>query len=263
MPSTKFLGKTPRKVLPVFYVLDTSGSMEGERIAALNKAMGETTWALSQQAEKNADALVKIAVLEFNSGCQWVQPEGPEDMEDFIWSDLSAGGMTDIGRALKELDDKLSPDKFLQSDTGMCLPVIIFMTDGFATDNYKKALEQIRKNKWFVHGTKVGFAIGDNPDIAMIADVVGDSAAVIYTEDMEKFASQLKFVTATASQMCSISRTSAEKVTGSSVVERAVAEEVISVEEIPKDVPYTPMSEDLEEFGDDYDSFFDADFSGE
>ena len=263
MPSTKFLGKTPRKVLPVFYVLDTSGSMEGERIAALNKAMGETTWALSQQAEKNADALVKIAVLEFNSDCQWVQPEGPEDMEDFIWSDLSAGGMTDIGRALKELDDKLSPDKFLQSDTGMCLPVIIFMTDGFATDNYKEALEQIRKNKWFVHGTKVGFAIGDNPDIAMIADVVGDSAAVIYTEDMEKFASQLKFVTATASQLCSISRTSAEKVTGSSVVERAVAEEVISDEEIPKDVPYTPMSEDLEEFGDDYDSFFDADFSGE
>ncbi len=263
MPSIKFLGKTPRKVLPVFYVLDTSGSMEGERIAALNKAMEETTWALSQQAEKNADALVKIAVLEFNSSCQWVQPEGPEDMEDFIWSDLSAGGMTDVGRALKELDDKLSPDKFLQSDTGVCLPVIIFMTDGYATDNYKKALEQIRKNKWFVHGTKVGFAIGDNPDIAMIADVVGDSAAVIYTEDMEKFASQLKFVTATASQLCSISRTSAEKVTGSSVVERAVAEEVISDEEIPKDVPYTPMSEDLEEFGDDYDSFFDADFSGE
>ena len=186
MPSIKFLGKTPRKVLPVFYVLDTSGSMEGERIAALNKAMEETTWALSQQAEKNADALVKIAVLEFNSSCQWVQPEGPEDMEDFIWSDLSAGGMTDVGRALKELDDKLSPDKFLQSDTGVCLPVIIFMTDGYATDNYKKALEQIRKNKWFVHGTKVGFAIGDNPDIAMIADVVGDSAAVIYTEDMEK-----------------------------------------------------------------------------
>ena len=151
----------------------------------------------------------------------------------------------------------------MQSDTGVCLPVIIFMTDGYATDNYKKALEQIRKNKWFVHGTKVGFAIGDNPDIAMIADVVGDSAAVIYTEDMEKFASQLKFVTATASQLCSISRTSAEKVTGSSVVERAVAEEVISDEEIPKDVPYTPMSEDLEEFGDDYDSFFDADFSGE
>ena len=237
MPSIKFLGKTPRKVLPVFYVLDTSGSMEGERIAALNKAMEETTWALSQQAEKNADALVKIAVLEFNSSCQWVQPEGPEDMEDFIWSDLSAGGMTDVGRALKELDDKLSPDKFLQSDTGVCLPVIIFMTDGYATDNYKKALEQIRKNKWFVHGTKVGFAIGDNPDIAMIADVVGDSAAVIYTEDMEKFASQLKFVTATASQLCSISRTSAEKVTGSSVVERAVAEEVISDEEIPKDVP--------------------------
>ena len=57
MPSIKFLGKTPRKVLPVFYVLDTSGSMEGERIAALNKAMEETTWALSQQAEKNADAL--------------------------------------------------------------------------------------------------------------------------------------------------------------------------------------------------------------
>lgn len=34
--------ETPRKNLPIFYLLDTSGSMTGEPIAILNRAMTET-----------------------------------------------------------------------------------------------------------------------------------------------------------------------------------------------------------------------------
>lgn len=239
MPSISDLKETPRRVLHIFYVLDTSGSMEGTAVAMLNRSMRETTLILKQQAEKNADALIKVAVLEFNSGCRWIQPKGPESMDDFIWEDLSAGGLTDIGSALKELDSKLSRKEFLKSDTGAYLPVLIFMTDGYATDNYQAALEEIRKNKWFNRGCKIGFAIGENADVKMIADIVGNYEAVVKTEDFELFARLLKFATVTASMQCSRSRTSATDISGRDIMEDIKREAGIDgkddVEPIPED----------------------------
>lgn len=221
MPIISEYDKTPRRELHVFYVLDTSGSMSGTAIATLNNAMTETVEVIRQQAKSNADALVKIAVLEFNSGCRWLQPQGPEEMEDFIWKDLKAGGLTDMGSALKELDSKLSRHAFLNSMTGAYLPVIIFMTDGYATDDYKKALEQIRKNRWFERGTKIGFAVGEEADIGMIAEIVGNIEAVAQTDDLELFARMLKFASVTATMLCSQSQTDERGISGKVILDKA------------------------------------------
>lgn len=224
MPSLNELEQVPRRAMHIFYVLDTSGSMQGASIAQLNRAMEETVEALKDVAKGNADAELKIAVLEFSSGCKWIQPKGPEDMEDFIWEDLTAGGMTDVGVALKELNSKLSRSAFLNSMTGAYLPLIIFMTDGYASDNYKKELEEIRKNKWFARATKIGFAIGDAPDINMIADVVGNGEAVVRTTDLEVFAKMIKFASVTASVLNSTSRTTTEGATGADVIKSVINE---------------------------------------
>lgn len=222
MPNIHDLGETTRRVLHIFYVLDTSGSMEGIRIATLNRAMRETLDVLKQKAQSNADALVKIAVLEFNSNVRWLNPAGPEAMEDFIWEDLKTGGLTSMGAALKELNTKLSRMEFLKSMTGAYLPVMIFMTDGHATDDYKLALNEISQNKWFARGTKIGFAIGDNPDTEMIANIVGTGEAVITTNDLTQFARHLRTVSVTASMLCSTSRTTADAVSGSRIVRDVV-----------------------------------------
>lgn len=239
MPTISELQETPRRMLHIFYVLDTSGSMLGAPVATLNRAMEETIGVLKQQAQSNADALVKIAVLEFNSGCRWVQPNGPEEMEDFIWEDLEAGGCTDMGAALKELNSKLSRNKFLSSMTGAYLPVIIFMTDGGATDNYEKALDEIRCNKWFERGVKIGFAIGDGADEKMIAKIVGNSEAVVKTNDLELFSRLLKFVSVTASLTCSTSRTSAQAMSGGDVVHEVLQNQNISPETVALNIKDT------------------------
>lgn len=221
MPRPDELEKTPRRELHVFYILDTSGSMSGKPIAELNNAMTEAVEVIRQQAKSNADALVKIAVLEFNSGFRWLQPQGPEEMKDFIWKDLTAGGLTDMGAALKELDSKLSRHAFLNSMTGAYLPVIIFMTDGYATDDYKKALEQIRKNRWFDRGTKIGFAVGEEADVGMITEIVGTPEAVVHTDDLELFARLLKFASVTATMLCSQSRTDDSGISGKVILDKA------------------------------------------
>lgn len=210
-----------RPELHVFYVLDTSGSMNGKPVDVLNRAMDSTVDALRQVAAHNSNARVKIAVLEFNTGFRWVTENGPEDIEYFAWDDLQAQGMTYVGAALDELDSKLHRGSFLASSTGAFLPVIIFMTDGFANDDYRSALKRIKQNKWFSKATRVGFAIGKKPDVAMIANLTGDSEAVIRTDDLGLFATMLKFVSTSSVSIASQSHTSDFDVTGSNAVRAA------------------------------------------
>lgn len=225
MPRINNLSESPRKELHVFYILDTSGSMEGAKISALNHAMEECTAALKTLAKSNGDAKMKIAVMEFNSGCRWITSNGPEDLEeDFEYEYLKAGGLTDIGAALKELNTKLSRHEFLNSMTGALMPVIIFMTDGNATDDYQKALQEIRKNRWFARGTKIGFAIGDDPDYKMLSSVVGNSEAVIKTTDLELFKRLMRFVSVTASMLVSQSATTNAVNTGGDIIRQAKQE---------------------------------------
>ena len=220
MPSIKEFDGISRRVLNVFYLLDTSGSMQNAPIAQLNCAMRETAEAVRNSARNNADAQIRMAVLEFNSNVRWMQPKGPENIEDFEWEDLTAGGLTNVGKALNELDSKLSRNAFLESIAGNYLPVIIFMSDGYATDEYKTALAEIRKNKWFLRATKVGFAIGDDPDINMISDVVGNSEAVIRTNNLETFGKLLQFASVSSSMLASSSRTSSETLSGADIIDK-------------------------------------------
>lgn len=259
MPNINEFTEMPRRELCVFYILDTSGSMMGTPIGKLNSAMTETIAVLKQQAKSNADAILKIAVLEFNSGCRWLQPKGPEEITDFYWVDLKAGGTTDIGAALKELNSKLLRTEFLNAITGAYLPVIIFMTDGCATDNYDKALEEIRQNKWFRNGTKIGFAIGENADARMISEIVGTSEAVVKTDDLELFARLIKFASVTASMLNSESRTSSGLVQGKDIIKEAIKqgeapEYIVDTGEYPETL--TEMIEDLDA-GLDWDDWYD------
>lgn len=230
MPNVSEFEQPPRRVLNVFYLLDTSGSMTGAPIAALNNAMGETIEALKAQAKHNADAMVKVAVMQFSSGCSWVTSNGPEELdEDFEWYDLQAGGLTDMGDALTELDKKLSRKAYLDSITGNYLPVIIVMTDGGATDDYAGPLNKIRQNKWFRRATKIGFALGDSPDVKMISEVVGNSEAVIKTSDLTLFGKLLKFASVTASMVASQSQTPDSSVDGAAIVKGIQDSENVSV----------------------------------
>ena len=194
MPSINSLDEMPRRELHVFYVLDTSKSMEGAKINALNHAMEESMETLKTFA-KNSDIKLKIAVMEFNTGCRWITSNGPEDLEEgFKYEYLEAGGLSDMGAALKELNSKLSRHAFLNSKTGVLRPIIIFVTDGYSTDDYVKALEEIRKNKWYARGKKIGFALGDDSDVKMLSSIVGNSEAVIKTTDFDLFKNLMKYV---------------------------------------------------------------------
>lgn len=164
--------------------------------------------------------------MSFDSDIRWINNSGPVALEDFVWEDLTAGGLTEVGAAMEELNSKLRDDAFMKSLTGAYMPIIIFMSDGYATDDYKKKLDIVRQNKMFRRATKIGFAIGD-ADLKMIAEVVGNSEAVIQTTDLATFAKLMKFVSVTSSVLRSQSSTDASGTSGADVVNEAEKQGIV------------------------------------
>lgn len=194
MPLPSDTEKISRKLLPIIYVLDTSGSMEGSRIAAVNAAMNETMEVLKDVSQKNPRAELKIGVLQFSTGPQWVTNE-LVFMEDFYWNDLKAGGLTDFGSALNELHNKLSREQLLVSEVGFLTPVIIFMSDGEPTDDYESALNKIKSNnKWFKVSTKIVAAVGNDANVQVLQEITGNKEAVIKVNDEESTKSFMEII---------------------------------------------------------------------
>ena len=151
-----------KKSMVIFFLVDTSKSMEGSKLESLNRVMGDILPELIGVGEAGTD--VKVAVMSFSSGCEWITPE-PVLIEEYQrWENLSADGVTDLGDACEELCQKLSRNSFLRAPSLSYAPVIFLMTDGYPTDNYKKGFEMLKKNRWFQYGLKIALAIGSSFD---------------------------------------------------------------------------------------------------
>lgn len=213
MPNMNDSQEVARKILPIIYVLDTSGSMQGERIAAVNEAMSETMDVLRDVSAHNPDAEIKVGVLQFASNAHWITANGLVFLDDFYWNNLTAAGATEVSEALGALDQKLSRQAFLQSETGFCVPVLIFMSDGEPTDSgrWEHKLEELRNNnKWFKHATKIAIAVGDQADKSCLAKLVGNTEAVVAVNDTDTLKALIKVASVTASMINGKSRTTAE-----------------------------------------------------
>lgn len=77
----------PRRVMTLFYLVDTSGSMSGSKMGTVNGAMEECQDLLKDVAQANDDAEIKVAIMQFSSGCSWITPSsGPVGLEDWYSS---------------------------------------------------------------------------------------------------------------------------------------------------------------------------------
>ena len=193
----------PRRVMPLIFMVDTSGSMGGAKIAALNTAIRESLNEVGEISKNNANAQIKIGALEFSSDAQWMYPQ-LQDSESFQWQDLQAGGLTSFGAALNELNNKLSKSHgFMSEPKGMRAPAIILLSDGEPTDEYKHALEKIKGNKWFKIAVKVAIAIGDDANKDVLAEFTGNIEAVITVHDINQLKKIIRVVSLTTTNVVS------------------------------------------------------------
>lgn len=212
------------KELNIYYLLDTSSSMAGAAIAALNDAMRATIKELKKIDAGSNEAVIRIGALQFNSRAEWVTVNEEKEAvvlyaEDFPdWRDLSAEGFTALGAALTELNKNLSRNHLQKAETGNWAPVVIIMSDGYPNDSWNPALAKLQKNTWYQQAIKIAFALGENADVEVLSQVVGTSEAVIQTNDLEAFKKAIQIVSVTSSLAGSTSTTTGIRKEGKDIV---------------------------------------------
>lgn len=220
---------SPRKVMTLFYIIDTSESMSGSRIGTVNGAMEECRDLLKEIAKANDDAEIKVAVMQFSSGCYWITgPNGAINLEDWNWEDLQAGGITDFGAALIELDKKLSRKAFLNSQTGAYAPVILLFSDGGPTDNWEKGLNQVKENNWFKHAIKIAIDIESGADKSVLEAFTGNSEAILDAKDQSTLKKMIHKVSVRASEFQSHSKQSSDELTTPEEDAANIVQDVVS-----------------------------------
>lgn len=175
----------PRRKMTLFFVIDTSGSMTGAKIASVNDAIKNVLPMIGEISDENPDAEINVAALEFSTGTRWLYDE-PKEAKDFIWQEVEASGLTCLGEACEELNKKLSrKGGFMSSPSGCFAPAIILLSDGGPTDNFESGLKSLQNNSWFKNAIKIAIAIGTDADLEVLKQFTGTSEAVITVHNIE------------------------------------------------------------------------------
>lgn len=143
-------------------------------------------------AALNLDISLLIGILQMNTFAHWVQPDKLENIENFEYTPLEAGGLRDMGAALTELNQKLSRKAFFVSATEIYNPIIIYVLYGLITDNWFDPLQSLKKNKWYQKSVKIAFAMDEESEIISLLNIIGKMGIVVKTDDSESFFESFK-----------------------------------------------------------------------
>jgi len=145
--------------------------MAGDKIQALNFAIRDAIPHMQKVADENPNAQVLVRALAFASGAQWHISQ-PTPVADFKWNDLTAGGVTDIGRALSTVAEQLK----IPPMTDRALPpVLVLISDGQPTDDFDSGLKTLMDTGWGKKAVRIAIAIGDDADKDVLQKFIGNN----------------------------------------------------------------------------------------
>ncbi|CAM3646589.1 von Willebrand factor type A domain protein [compost metagenome] len=194
--------------LPVYLLLDTSGSMTGEPIEAVKNGVQMMMHSLRQNPQAIETAFVSI--ITFDSEAKQIVPL--TDLASFQMVDIKASGVTSLGAALALLADKLETEVTMTTleQKGDWKPLIFVMTDGIPTDNWQQGYSKLKAvNK----GLIVGCAAGQGADDAILRQIT-NSVVRLDSADSESISKFFQWVTASISTTSTKVEESGKEVTG-------------------------------------------------
>lgn len=221
-------GELATRPLHFIWITDCSGSMKSSgKIQALNTAIREAVPHMAKVADENPNADVLVRAIKFSSGAQWhVAQETP--VTQFKWDDLSAGGSTDMGKALSMVADQL---KIPPMSERALPPVLVLVSDGQPTDNFNKGLAALLDEPWGKKAVRMAIAIGEDADLEVLRRFIGHpEIEPLQANNPEALVNYIKWVSTAVLQAASspASQTAAAPLAGSGAGAAAGAQLSIS-----------------------------------
>ncbi len=203
---------TKERALPVFILADTSGSMNGEKIQAVNKAIHEMVETL-----RNVDdirGIFKVCIITFG-GNEVTVKQSLEDVRNIELEELEASGKTPMGAAITKVTELIEDRNVVNSRD--YLPTVVLLSDGYPTDYLgdrnatmeqylewepiKKMHEGERSKKCM----RVALSVDEGTDKAMLSAFLDNGTEPMMAVDANDIAKLFKWVTmSTISRMASV-----------------------------------------------------------
>ena len=179
--------------LPVYLLLDTSGSMTGEPIEAVKNGVQVLISTLRQDPYALETAF--LSIITFDSSAKQVVPL--TELASFQMPPIAASGTTELGAALSLLGDRIEVEvgKSTADVKGDWKPLIFIMTDGSPTDNWQKGLERLRKVRT---GIVIACAAGPGADTTALKQIT-EVVVQLDTADSNTIKAFFKWVSASVS----------------------------------------------------------------
>ena len=174
--------------LPVFFLVDTSGSMRGEKIEKVNLAFKEMIRSFSNV--KNARGDIEVSVITFGGKVELLQVLKPVDEVGTL--NFSAKGNTPMGEAF-ELVTNMIEDRGIVSEKAF-IPIIVLVSDGIPTDlpvNLRKSkskdeflkwegLQKMQSSRRTSKSIKLGLSIGTDANKEMLKAFINNSNIALF-----------------------------------------------------------------------------------
>ena len=203
MEFSNFIKKEGR-VLPVFLLVDTSGSMQGEKIETVNVALKEMM-SVFRKIE-NPKGVINLCIITFGNGnIQIVKPLSR--ITDTDYYEFQAEGNTPMGAAFEKIASMIEDYNIVNSRS--YIPTIVLISDGNPTDfaDYDESMLPEEIKAWpslqTLHGgsrsskaVKLAMGIGHDVDMRiMCAFINNDSIPVIKAHDNGTISKFFEWVT--------------------------------------------------------------------
>lgn len=203
--------------LPVYLLLDTSGSMHGEPIEAVKNGVQVLVSTLRQ--DPYALETAYLSIITFDSAAKQIVPL--TELSMFQMPDIQVSGTTSLGEALSLLSTKVDTEvtKTTFEQKGDWKPLVFIMTDGEPTDDFRKGLAEFKKQKF---GMVVACAAGQGANTNTLKEIT-EVVVQLDTADSATIKAFFKWVSASVS-------------TGSQKIE-ASGQEVSGLSELPPPPP--------------------------
>lgn len=143
MPLDIEFAKNPEPRCPVVLLLDTSGSMSGERIDELNA--GLAIFKQEVQRDTTASLRVEVAIITFDSSVNLIQDF--VTIDNFYPPQLTTTGTTAMGQGIELALNEVESRKAIYKSNGIQYyqPWVFLITDGGPTDSWQSAAQRVRQ----------------------------------------------------------------------------------------------------------------------
>lgn len=177
--------------LPVYLLLDVSGSMDGAPLQAVNQGV-----ALLYNELMNTPQAVEtcwVSVITFESQAQQIIPL--TELTKFNPPVLQSGGATSMGAALDLLGQAIDREVADNSGEkkGDYKPLIFLLTDGEPTDDWRSALQRLRSRTQRKPATIIGLGCGSGANITTLKQIA-DITLLMQDTTPDAIASFFKWV---------------------------------------------------------------------